>query len=635
MSKENAFSVRLGPHGFDSHRVITSDILHEFEIGVFQAVLKRSIRILYAAGNDSIQRLNKRFRNIPTFGRDTIRKFSNDVAAMKKLAARDFEDILQCSIPAFEWLLPEPHNSILLELLFKLATWHGLAKLKMHTDSTLQDLDNSLTRLGKSLRDFKRITCAAYVTRELPAEVAARGRRKAALAAVKSVPRSNSQRRQHPKNEEQPEKTAKTRPRLREFNMSTVKLHGLGDYAATIREHGTTDNYSTQTGELAHRRVKRIFPVIQKSQFTLGIAKYEQRQRILQRIHEKSHTFATGQKRKRLDNHDAGNTPWLQFEDMEDLPEGSPDQHHIISSDVRHGLFIPDWLSENEDDPSLKNFLPKLKDHCLAQILNDDYDGDILKYSAVERSRIHIVNNKLYRHKRIRVNYTTYDCQRSQDTLNPRTHANAMVLSREDDDSGLQPFPYWFCRILGILHLLVQYISPDLVVQDPQQIEVLWVRWYGRDGDASGGWKSRRLHKIGFVDSEDDAAFGFLDPARIIRGVHIIPSFCNGRTQELLPPSRIARAPSENDDDYRLYCIEMFVDRNMMMRFRGGGLYMKKKTTTDTRIPMDQRVGNDDDDGEADHAHELGEDDDLDELGPEDGDGDNDDAETLLGYGAF
>lgn len=39
------------------------------------------------------------FRFVPTFGRDTIRRFSNNVSGMKKLAARDFEDILQvCTI---------------------------------------------------------------------------------------------------------------------------------------------------------------------------------------------------------------------------------------------------------------------------------------------------------------------------------------------------------------------------------------------------------------------------------------------------------------------------------------------------------------------------------------------------------
>lgn len=40
-----------------------------------------------------------RFRLIPTFGRSTIRRFVNNVSEMKKLAARDFEDILQvCSV---------------------------------------------------------------------------------------------------------------------------------------------------------------------------------------------------------------------------------------------------------------------------------------------------------------------------------------------------------------------------------------------------------------------------------------------------------------------------------------------------------------------------------------------------------
>ena len=36
-----------------------------------------------------------RYRDIPTFGRDTIRKFVHNASGMKKLAARDFEDLLQ------------------------------------------------------------------------------------------------------------------------------------------------------------------------------------------------------------------------------------------------------------------------------------------------------------------------------------------------------------------------------------------------------------------------------------------------------------------------------------------------------------------------------------------------------------
>jgi hypothetical protein len=36
-----------------------------------------------------------RFRQIPTFSRNTIRRFSNNVSELKRLAARDYEDILQ------------------------------------------------------------------------------------------------------------------------------------------------------------------------------------------------------------------------------------------------------------------------------------------------------------------------------------------------------------------------------------------------------------------------------------------------------------------------------------------------------------------------------------------------------------
>jgi hypothetical protein len=35
------------------------------------------------------------YRQITTYGRDTIRKFDANVSAMKKLAARDWEDLLQ------------------------------------------------------------------------------------------------------------------------------------------------------------------------------------------------------------------------------------------------------------------------------------------------------------------------------------------------------------------------------------------------------------------------------------------------------------------------------------------------------------------------------------------------------------
>ncbi|KAE9392738.1 hypothetical protein BT96DRAFT_1000039 [Gymnopus androsaceus JB14] len=149
----NAFSQFLQAPGFNFYSMLVVDLMHEFELGVWKMTFIHLIRILVAHGGTSVQELN--CRQVPPFGRSTIRRFKENVSAMKKLAVRDFEDILQCSIPVFEGLLPEPYNSVLLELLFTLAEWHALAKLRIHTESTLGLLHNSTHSLGQLLRRFK------------------------------------------------------------------------------------------------------------------------------------------------------------------------------------------------------------------------------------------------------------------------------------------------------------------------------------------------------------------------------------------------------------------------------------------------------------------------------------------------
>ena len=83
---------------------------------------------------------------------------------MKKLAARDFEDLLQCAIPVFENLLPSPHNEVVLDLLFELAACQAYAKLRLHTESTLILFDAATTSLGKILRHFAKTTCNSFET---------------------------------------------------------------------------------------------------------------------------------------------------------------------------------------------------------------------------------------------------------------------------------------------------------------------------------------------------------------------------------------------------------------------------------------------------------------------------------------
>jgi hypothetical protein len=142
--------------------------------------------------------------------------------------------LLQCSIPAFENILPPEHNKVVLDLLFELATFHALAKLRLHTERTLRDLEASTERLGTELRRFTNTVGEAYITRELRSETAARGRRKAALAAKRGAPAESTDR------------VEITRGKTKKFNMATYKLHALGDYAQYIRLFGTSDGWSSQ-----------------------------------------------------------------------------------------------------------------------------------------------------------------------------------------------------------------------------------------------------------------------------------------------------------------------------------------------------------------------------------------------------
>ncbi len=64
-----------------------------------------------------------------------------------------------------------------MDVLFTLAHWHALAKLRLHTESTLSIMESVTTQLGKLLREFQAETCSSFDTRELKRETAARKRR--------------------------------------------------------------------------------------------------------------------------------------------------------------------------------------------------------------------------------------------------------------------------------------------------------------------------------------------------------------------------------------------------------------------------------------------------------------------------
>jgi hypothetical protein len=113
-------------------------------------------------------------------------------------------------------------------LLYRFAQWHALAKLRIHSESTVVFLEETFKKLSQKLRKFQAYTCAVFNTVELPREKTAR-QRKAAQCSVTNNPSTES-----------------SGVRQKKFNLTTYKFHAMGDYVRTIRLFGTTDSFTTQ-----------------------------------------------------------------------------------------------------------------------------------------------------------------------------------------------------------------------------------------------------------------------------------------------------------------------------------------------------------------------------------------------------
>jgi len=95
----------------------------------------------------------------------------------------------------------------------------------MHSDLTLDIMDNVTASLGEAFRHFSYKICVAYKTKELPKEANARRRRQSKTSNPTKEPHGTI--------------LKKT------FNLCTYKFHSLDDYCRTIRWLGTTESYST------------------------------------------------------------------------------------------------------------------------------------------------------------------------------------------------------------------------------------------------------------------------------------------------------------------------------------------------------------------------------------------------------
>lgn len=134
---------------------------------------------------------------------------------------------LQTIIPAIEGLLLSPHDKAVLDLLYQLSEYHSLAKLRMHTETTLQYWEQVIISLTHCLREFQH-SSQELNPKETPTERNTRVRR--------------TQKRQREK-----ETTwVDTSSQVRTLNLNTYKFHAICDGPASVRQFGTLDSYSTQ-----------------------------------------------------------------------------------------------------------------------------------------------------------------------------------------------------------------------------------------------------------------------------------------------------------------------------------------------------------------------------------------------------
>ena len=138
-------------------------------------------------------------------------------------------------MPVFEDLLPEPYNTIIMDLLFKLIQWLSLTKLWQHSETSLTHLEVATVSLGMQVRTFMTKVCPQFETMDTPHKAGARVQRQAVKAPGNKSATSS----------QMGKETASNRQQW-DFNPNMYKFHVLGDYTLTIQQFGAIDNYNTQ-----------------------------------------------------------------------------------------------------------------------------------------------------------------------------------------------------------------------------------------------------------------------------------------------------------------------------------------------------------------------------------------------------
>ncbi|EIW80115.1 hypothetical protein CONPUDRAFT_58968, partial [Coniophora puteana RWD-64-598 SS2] len=143
-------------------------------------------------------------------------------------------------------------------------------------------------------------------------------------------------------------------------------------------------------------------------------------------------------------------------------------------------------------------------------------------YSSNVLDSLIISKEKLYEHKTLWINFTTYDLHQEHDTINPNSHPNIMLLS-QDELTNKNAHPYWYARVTFIFHVMVCFHHED--PSKSHHLDVLLIQWLHQDSNFQDIFAHRCLSRVSFFPLGTSECWDFIDPSTVIRLVHLLPGF--------------------------------------------------------------------------------------------------------------
>ncbi|KAG9097540.1 hypothetical protein FRC06_007448 [Ceratobasidium sp. 370] len=294
-------------------------------------------------------------------------------------------------------------------------------------------------------------------------------------------------------------------------------MHSFGDYVGNVDEYRPTDSYSTQIGKLHNHEIKAQY---ERTNWQNKVEQMTRISDICMVLEDIDNAL-----RQHLKSNDSAG---VNTEGIETLLSGDP--YFIGQTDCSEDMIlsIALWADCQQCDDAVKLFILQLRWHLLCRFLGSPSHPD---FDDNQLGRIQFQKGRMYQHRTLQMNYTTYDVHREQDVVNPSTpHCFVLLPAELEADSD---HPYIYAKL--------SYIECD-------------------------------------TDQDITDSFDFIDPKDIIRAAHLIPEFALGTTKEFLQvPSSISHDNSDHTD-WNGYYVNRFVDQDMLMRYIGEGIgHIKQK----------------------------------------------------------